>query len=197
MEDNNIYEQMRSNMDILKKQLDKEKIINEKMLRNTIKTSLSGMSREMIGFSILAILSICYCGWFFTKIGFDLWFFIATAAFMLYCVIEMLLNRQRLNLIMSQADRNLIDCAEQIAQLKQRDINTLKINMSILLLWLMGMGYQIYSISNGNKEFAMGMGTGAVVGLIIGLFFGMKYFNKKQKQMQDNINQIEEWKKLK
>lgn len=98
---------------------------------------------------------------------------------------------------MSQADRNLIDCAEQIAQLKQRDINTLKINMSILLLWLMGMGYQIYSISNGNKEFAMGMGTGAVVGLIIGLFFGMKYFNKKQKQMQDNINQIEEWKKLK
>ena len=57
---NNEFEEMRQQMNILKEKLQQQDIVNEKVMRRTMKRNVSGINRRYTFVSILCILMIPY-----------------------------------------------------------------------------------------------------------------------------------------
>ena len=71
-------EEMRSQVEILKKKLDKQTIINDTHIRNSMTSKRSDMTKIIASTIFIGVLSMPYCTWIFHKYGFSLYFIIAS-----------------------------------------------------------------------------------------------------------------------
>ncbi len=196
--DNNFneLEALRKDMALLKNKLDTQEIINEELIRKTVRTSLKGMSRDQLYWIFIALFGIPYCTWIFHDAGFSWAFTIATALFLAVCAVIMVYNRIRLAGLMDISDKDLLSCAEELQKMKKQDVTMLKYSMSVVAAWLVWFYIEIFQMakSSGRPEYFIGMGIGGLVGSLFGGFFGVRYFIKSQRKMQENIDSIESYK---
>ena len=84
--DNNTYdlEEMKLQMLLLKKKLEQQKIVNEKMLRSAMKKKLYGLNRKVRVIFIVGILVAIWAPGYFTLVGFTPLFCAATALMLLF-----------------------------------------------------------------------------------------------------------------
>ena len=95
---NNEFEEMRQQMNILKEKLQQQDIVNEKVMRRTMKRNVSGINRRYTFVSILCILMIPYSYWAFVSLtGMSIYFWAATSVFMLLCFGYTVYNGRHLN----------------------------------------------------------------------------------------------------
>ena len=112
-------EEMRSQVAILKKKLDKQAIINDTHIRNSMKSKRSDMTRIIAATIVVGLLSMPYCTWIFYKFGFSLYFIIATDIMMAVCIGLTIKQRYALkNLDFSQG--NLVHVAEKLNKVKRK-----------------------------------------------------------------------------
>ena len=197
MENNfNELEALRKDMSLLKNKLDTQEIINEELIRKTVRTSLKGMSRDQLIWIFIALFGIPYCTWVFHGAGFSMAFTIATAISLAVCAVIMVYNRIQLAKVMDVSEKDLLSCAEELQKMKKQDMSRIKYSMSVVAVWLIWFYYETFRMAqtSGNPEYFIGMGIGGLVGGLIGGFFGVRYFIKSQREMQENIDSIEAYK---
>lgn len=180
---------MRQQMETLKKKLEKQEIVNDRIIRQSMKKTASSISVRYYFIMALGLLMVPYMYFvFYENLGLSLAFSIASGILMLVCVGATYYNS--LNLSNSNMMHgNLLDVRRRMARAKKFDANWLFFGIPAIIVWLGWLGYEFYQ---KDGETALAMIIGAVVGGVIGAIIGFSMHFKTQRQYQEIIDQIEE-----
>lgn len=195
--DNTIYsqelEEMRAQVAILKKKLDKQTIISDTHIRNSMTSKRSDMTRTITATIIAGLFAAPYCTWIFYKFGFSPYFIIATDIMLAVCIAITIRQRYTLkNLDFTQG--NLVDVAEKLSKVKTHYHEWIKIAIPMLLIWVSWMAYEALTRMEPSPTL-MGFLPGAGIGIIIGGFIGHRINQKIVRKSTEILKQIEELQK--
>ena len=186
-------ENMRQQMNMLKKKLEQQEIVNDRMIRHSMKHTASNINRRYAITMVVGLLMIPYTYWAFIKLaGFSIAFWIFTCIFMLVCVGATYYNSRNLS-DANMMTNNLVDVRRRMARAKKFDANWLYFGVPGILVFIGWFMYDVYQRNNGelNDGFFWGF-WGGVVGGIIGAICGFMIHFKTQRQYQEIIDQIED-----
>ena len=183
-------EEMRQQMTTLKNKLDKQEIVNDRLMRRSMRNEVNTINRRYNIIMALCVLMIPYGYWCFVVLShLSIAFWIVTSIFMLVCGVATFYNSRKIsdpNLM----NHNLVEARKKVASAKKFEANWLLFGIPAVILWFSWFVYEIYQIQGG--DFNNGFFWGGCVGGIIGAVCGIKVHLKTQRQYQDIIDQIEE-----
>ena len=190
MNENFELENMRQQMETLKKKLEQQEIVNERFIRHSMKHTANNINRRYAITMAAGLLMIPYTYWVFIKLsGFSIAFWIFTCIFMLVCVGATYYNSRNLS-DANMMTNNLLDVRRRMARAKKFDANWLYFGVPGILIFIGWFMYETYQVQGGgiDNPFFWGGCIGGIIGAIIGF---MVHF-KTQRQYQDIIDQIED-----
>ena len=86
MNENFNLEEMRQQMTTLKNKLNQQEIVNDRLIRRSMRNEVSNINRRYNIIMAIGILMVPYGYWCFVKlVGLSIFFWIATSIFMLIC----------------------------------------------------------------------------------------------------------------
>ena len=189
MNENFDLENMRQQMTALKNKLNKQEIINDSLIRRSMRNEVNTITRRYNIIMILAVLMVPYSYWVFVKLsGFSIAFWISSSIFMLICAGATFYNARKIS-DPDMMSHSLLEARKRVASAKKFDADWLKFGIPAVTLWFAWFIYEIYL---QNHDFANGLFWGGCVGGIIGAICGIKFHFKTQRQYQDIIDQIED-----
>lgn len=189
----NELEQMRSQINILKDKLEKQNIVNEKHIRNSMKSKMSSINRTIAGTIVAGALALPFCTWFFWSQEMSI-LFVVTTAIMLAVCLGLTISKQVILKRLDFSSGNLIEVAQKLEGIKKHYQDWIKIAIPMLLIWFSWFIYEI--ISNlGVSPMTMGLCTGALIGGLIGGFIGFRIDHKVIRKTAEILEQIEELQK--
>jgi hypothetical protein len=183
-------ENMRRQMTTLKNKLNEQEIVNDRIVRRSMRNEVNKISRRYNVLMILAVLMVPYSYCVFVKLtGFSMAFWIGTSIFMLICGGATFYNSRKISdpELMS---RSLVEARRKVASAKKFDSDWLKFGIPTLILWFGWFSYETYLIMGGIED--NWLMYGGIVGGIIGAIVGFKFHLKTQRQYQEIIDQIED-----
>lgn len=180
---------MRQQMETLKKKLEKQEIVNDRVLRQSMKKTVNSISVRYYIVMAIGLLMVPYTYFvFYEHLGLSLAFSIASGILMLVCVGATYYN----NLNLSNSNmmhENLLDVRRRMARAKKFDANWLFFGIPAIIVWLAWLGYEF---NQKDADTALSLIIGAVVGGTIGAIIGFTMHFKTQRQYQEIIDQIED-----
>ena len=186
-------EQMRSQIGILKDKLEKQNIVNEQHIRNSMKSKMSSINRTIAGTIVAGAFALPYCTWFFWSQDLSKLFIVATAIMLTVCLGLTILQQVRLkNLDFSGS--NLVETAEQLSKVKKHYSEWKWVALPMIIIWLGWLMYEMIS-KLGNEPYVIGFCCGAAVGAIIGGIIGFRINRKVIRKTGEILEQIEELQK--
>lgn len=186
-------EQMRAQLNLLKGKLEKETIVNERLIRKAMKEKVSSLNRQTLVLAFIILLAIPYCTWVFTKMLNASWWFIAvTDLFFLVAVIYTYVTHKDLR-AKELIDGNLVDVSRKITRMQRLGANWLKFSIPFGILWFAWFLFEVLGRNfDNNPSFSIGVAIGGLVGGIIGGWFGFMFYRRKRKKLLEVIMQIKE-----
>lgn len=195
---NNELEEMRQQLGILKEKIDGQKLINDKLIRQSMLNKMSFM-KKYTWVSFFALLFIYYV-YNDIRITFNLswWFYGATVIFMTFTVcFDAYINRFNKEAFLNG---DLIATSLQMQRMKKLRKRSLLYGIFFMTIWVSWFVIELYNGSgaaNGGENTSMfyGMLVGGGVGLIAGVAIGIWLYLRMQRINSDIIQQIDELKK--
>jgi len=183
-------ENMRQQMTTLKNKLDRQEIVNDRLIRHSMKTAAGNINRTYFWLIILGILMVPYSYWCFVVLShFSITFWIATSILMLVCAGATYYNKRNLS-DANLMTNNLVVVRKRIARAKKFDADWLFFGIPAIIVWLAWFFYEIYK--QNNELLSHPMFWGGCVGGTIGAIIGFSIHFKTQRQYQGIIDQIED-----
>lgn len=184
-------EEMRSQLGTLKEKLEKQTIINETHIRNSMKSKMSDINRTMTGTIFAGIFALVYCTWYFSYQGCSLAFIIATAVMLAVCLALTIAQKVTLGRI-DFSRGNLVETAEKLGKIKKHYQDWYKIAIPMIIIWLGWTIYEMSGIIGLDTPMGIGFCCGAGVGAIIGGIIGIRINNKVIRKATEILDQIAE-----
>lgn len=187
------FEEMRNQLAILKNKVDGQELLNEKLLREVVKTKTDIITRKMKVAVICALFVIIIAPVsFHYTLHFSWPFVILTDLMMLYCIFR----EMRYKRLLSDKALNsepLLDVAERMSQFKKEYKRYTFSNIFIILpLWIVWMIVEKYMQNTGDFRLFLQEISPLLVGIVIGGCIGLRMYLKMQDTASDIIRQIEE-----
>ena len=180
---------MRQQMSTLKKKLDQQEIVNDHIIRQSMRKTANSIKTRYYAIMAISLMMIPYTYMVLViRQGISLSFWIATAVFMLVCCGATYYNSLNVN-IPNAMGRNLIEVSHRMARAKKFDANWLFFGIPAVIVWLGWLTWEFYQL---DAETARYMFYGIICGGIFGAILGFKMHFETQRQYQDIIDQIEE-----
>jgi hypothetical protein len=193
--DNNTYEleEMKQQMLLLKKKLEQQKIVNDKMLRSAMKKKLYGLNKKARIIFIIGIFVAIGAPGYFTLVGFTPLFCAATTLMLLFSAFKTFQYHKklwRLNL----SESNLIELAEELTLLRTRYERWYRFAWCMIIPWVALMAYEATKIFGEELVWYIG---GSAIGLIIGGLTGTRINNNMIRRTDELLEQIKEYRNQK
>lgn len=186
-------EEMKIQIDNLKKKLEDQTIVNEKHIRNSFRTKISDINRTVTMTIIVGILALVYCTWFFHFKGLSLAFTIATGIMLAVCVMLTLIQKKHLSRI-DISTGNLLETARDISKIRSHYKEWYKTAIPMIIIWVGWMTYEILT-RFGITPMTIGFLSGAATGVILGGFIGGRINKKIINRAEELLGYIEELQK--
>lgn len=203
MENKNIIDELellREQMQVLRDKLDKQEIVNDKLIRNSVKSKMSWVKKFVyLEFLLLPVLA---CVWFGIKEVFNLsW--TNYAILMIMSTIDTIWD-YRINVasfdLEKVTENNLTDTLQKLISMKQMRAKSFSIMLPLCALWLVWTGIEMWQGvgSLGEADSLMraagysGFG-GLIVGIPIGLYAVIHIYRKMQRTNDELIEQIRDF----
>ena len=184
-------EDMRQQLNTLKRKLGEQEIVNDHIMRYSMRNEVNTITRRYNIIMALAVLMVPYFYWVFVKLsGFSMAFWIGSSIFMLVCAGATFYNTRKIS-DPGLMNHNLVEVRKKVASAKKFDADWLKFGIPAAILWF---GWFVYEIYLQNHDLANGLFWGGCAGGIIGAICGFKFHFKTQRQYQNVIDQIEDLK---
>ena len=183
-------EQMREQITLLRSKLDKEAIVNERLLRRAMHDKVRGITRDNRAMIIIGMLAIPYTFLAFDYLGISLWFSIATALLLGVCVVATWWGQRGLHAD-ELLDGDVVSVGKKVLRLKQMNDRWLWYAIPMLILWLAWLFWEAYQQVGGTPLFR-GFVTGGVIGIVLGLIVGGKVRYRTQRRVREILAHIEE-----
>ena len=184
-------EEMRAQLGMLKDKLEKQTIINETHIRNSMKSKMSDINKTVTGTIIAGVFALCYCTWFFYWQDFSLAFVLATFVMLAVCLGITIAPRVILGK-MDFSQGNLVETAEKLSKIKKHYQDWYKIAIPMIIVWFGWMIYEMLSIHGMESPMAIGFCCGALIGGVIGGILGMRINLKVARKATVILDQIAE-----
>ncbi|MBR6285975.1 MAG: hypothetical protein IKR18_03145 [Bacteroidaceae bacterium] len=190
MNENFELENMRQQMETLKSKLDKQEIVNERMIRYSMKKRMDKITRTYYKLIIVGLLVIPLGYWSFVVAShLSVAFWIGTCIFMILCNSVTYYNCRNLNYT-NLMTNNMLEVRRRMAKGKKFDANWLLVGMPLLMAWVGWLMFEIYKINN--KLLSYPLFWSACTGIVVGLIIGFTIHFRTQRQYQEIIDEIEE-----
>ena len=191
MNENFELENMREQMNTLKKKLDQQEIVNDRIIRKSMRNTANNIKRRYYAIMALTLLMIPYTYVvFILNQGLSMAFWIGTSILMLLCAGATYYNS--LNVSNSNMmSNNLVEVGQNIARAKKFDANWLFFGIPAAIAWLGWLTWELYQL---DSEAARYMIYGTICGAVLGTILGFKMHFNTQHQYQEIIDQIEDLK---
>lgn len=186
-------EEMKIQIDNLKKKLEDQTIVNEKHIRNSFRTKISDINRTVTMTVIAGILALVYCTWFFHFKGLSLAFTISTGLMLAVCVLLTLIQKIQLSRIDISAG-NLVETARDISKIRTHYKDWYKTAIPMIIIWFSWMTYEIVTRFE-MTPMTIGFLSGAATGIILGGFIGGRINKKIINKTEELLGYIEELQK--
>ena len=186
---NSELETMRAQIALLKDKLDKETIVSDKLLRDTMRHKTRNINANAwvsVGASIFVIF------WALTFLpieGFSWWFAGATILMMLVC--DFFIWKYHKDVNAKTMNSDLLTVAKVMKQLRDNYKKWLKYSIGLIAVWFVWFAVE-YCILLSDWRVALFMIIALLVGLAIGGFIGLKMHNSVIRNAEEIISQIEE-----
>lgn len=189
----NELEEMRSQIGILKEKLEKQTIVNEKHIRNSIKSKASDLNRVVTITICLGIFALIYPAWFFYTQGLSLAFVIATVLMLAVCLGLTVVQKVSISRL-DFSEGNLLDTAQTLSKFRTHYKEWYKIAVPLVTVWF---GWLIYEMISklGTEPYVIGFCVGAAVGGIIGGILGFRINRNIVRKAGEILEQIQELQK--
>ncbi len=184
-------EQMRLQLNILKQKLDKQEIVNERVIMASMRKKMSWIKKFswIEAIILMPLVAIIYAG-LKVSLGFSWWSYTALLILGLASTIaDFRINK------MKEVDwqrENLRDTTLKLLKQKKARKIQIYIEMPFIALILLIMACEVYAAGKLPIELAISSAVGAVIGAIIGFFVAFKLYRKMQRINDDIIQQIKE-----
>lgn len=185
-------EEMRSQIDILKNQLEKQVIVNDTHIRNSMKSKASDINRTVGATIFLGVIALIYCTWFFYSQGLSLLFVIATSIMLATCIILTIAQKAALGKLDFSSD-NIVETAKILGKIKTHYSEGHRIAIPMILIWFGWLIYEVIS-TLGASPMTIGFCCGAFIGGILGGIMGFRINRKVVRKASEILSQIEELK---
>ena len=179
--------EMKEQISLLRRKLEKETIVNEKLIRASMRDKLKALKRRSY---ILCAVVIGACPLWATPI-FDfhsIWFIGVTIAFLFIAVAYEIYCNQLLS-TQNYVSGNLIDEARKLNRYKQLSRQWHWFSIPFLFIWLSWFVYEATSVGD---FYANNILIGGLIGGTIGGVIGWRIYRKGQNTVSEVIEQIEE-----
>lgn len=187
-------EQMRSQVAILKNKLEKQTIINDSHIRNSMKSKRSDITRTITSVICMGALSVPYCTWIFYKFGFSLYFIIASDIMLAVCL-GLTIKQRYTFMKLDFGQGNLVQVAQTLSKVKTHYHEWYKIALPMILIWSAWLGYEGL-VCMEPSPIKTGFLTGAAIGVVIGGVIGLRINRKIVKKATEILEQIKELQEL-
>lgn len=180
--------EMKEQLSILNKKLEKETIVNDRLMRRAMKNKISKMQRHALIKGIFIVLAMPYIICCLHVIGTSPWF----NAVSICSLITALLYDYRIhkNLHSNEAMYgNLMEVRKKVLSIKQAYKNWLKISIPFIIIWFSWFLYELFQLPHIPKDVIF---TGVVFGGTIGGIIGTLQYKKMQRTTDEILQQIEE-----
>lgn len=196
MENNTIIsdelEQMRSQIGILKQKLEKQTIVNDRHIRNSMKSKMTDINRTVRATIFLGAFAIVFAPMVFYKQGCSPAFAITTAVMLAVCLGLTIVQKINLGRMMDLSQENLVKTAEKLSKVRTHYKEWYKIAIPMILAWGGWLIYEMVGIYGVDSTLAIGYWCGAGTSLIIGGIVGIRINRKVVRQANEILSQIEE-----
>ena len=184
-------EQMKQQMALLQRTLDRQTIINDRLLRDAVRAKAGSINRDSCVITVIGILAIPYCIWVFRFLHISVPFSIVTALFLLAAVAYNLFTHRgfRTSMLVSAP---LADIARLTVRMKLLHARWLRFSLPFLFLWLSWFVYEILSLTSVSHDERLGILIGGAVGGMIGGIFGYVAYRRTQRLANEILQQVEE-----
>lgn len=186
-------EEMKIQIDNLKKKLEDQTIVNEKHIRNSFSTKISDINRTVTMTVIAGIIALVYCTCFFHFKGLSLAFTISTGLMLAVCVLLTLIQKIQLSRIDISAG-NLVETARDISKIRTHYKDWYKTAIPMIIIWFSWMTYEIVTRFE-MTPMTIGFLSGAATGIILGGFIGGRINKKIINRTEELLGYIEELQK--
>ena len=179
--------EMKEQISLLRRKLEKETIVNEKLIRSSMRDKLKEVKRRSY---ILCAVAIGVCPLWATPI-FDfhsIWFKGVTIAFLFIAVAYEIYCNQLLS-TQNYVNGNLIDEARKLNRYKQLSRQWHWFSIPFLFIWLSWFVYEATSVGDFHANNIL---IGGLIGGTIGGVIGWRIYRKGQNAVSEVIEQIEE-----
>lgn len=184
-------EEMRSQLGALKEKLEKQTIINETHIRNSMKSKMSDINKTITGTIVAGIFALVYCTWFFYHQGCSITYISATAIMLIVCIAVTIAQKVSLGRI-DFSRGNLVETAEKLGKIKKHYQDWYKIAIPMIIIWLGWTIYEMSGIIGLDTPMGIGFCCGAGAGVIIGGIIGIRINNKVVRKVTEILDQIAE-----
>ncbi len=191
MEDNTMtndfqeLEDMRRQISLLKEKLDKESIVNDKLMRNIMSTKIGNVNSYLLKLLILIPFTMALV-YFDFGILFPLSteFMIVTQIMLVGFGIYIYLNK-RLLASANIAGGNLVEESKKLLRFKKREIRYIFFGIPTCIAWMVWCFYELLHCGKEQDEIIC-----VIIGASIGAIFGFGYSIRKFRMIMRNINSV-------
>lgn len=188
IETNEILE-MREQLASLKKRLENQEIVNERMIREAMSRKLSTIHRRAMALCAVSFIGIPAVLFTAHNLGCSMAFACVTVALILVGVVAQFLTHYRIGRDTLSGD--LITTYNEVARMKRIYQRWHYFSMPIFVAWLGWGAYEIYTnVSHDESQFYAAI-IGTVVGLVLGLIFGLRQHRENIRTAKEIMRQIE------
>ena len=187
--------EMREQLATLKKQLDTQEIINDRLLKEAMSGKLSRINGQAIWIGIICLIMMPLGYLNFQRIGHSTAFCIATSALFFICFVAMFLSHYRLRK-RDIYSGDLVTVYTEVARMRKIYKSWHYWSIPMLIVWFGWMEYEVY-LNMAQEDFTLllTISCSAIFGGVIGGIIGLRIHKRTLRTAEDLLRQIEELRK--
>ena len=195
METNEILE-MREQLAALKKQLDTQEIINDRLIKEAMLGKLSSMNRSAIWMCAVCLIMIPLGYLNFQRMGHSTALCIATSALFFISFVSILISHYRLRK-RDIYSGDLITVYQEVSRMRKIYKNWHYFSIPILVVWFAWWEYEIYqTMAHEDLTMMLIISGSGIFGGVIGGIIGLRIHKRTLRTADDLLRQIEELRKM-
>lgn len=188
----NELNEMREQLATLKKQLESQEIVNDRLIKEAMSRKLSMINSKAIWIGVVCLIMIPLGYLNFQRIGHSTYFCVATSCLFFISFVAMFVSHYRIRkrYILSG---NLVTVYKEVARMRKIYKSWHYWSIPMLVVWFVWMEYEIYlNLAHEDLTAMLTISCSAIFGGIIGGIIGLRIHKRTLRIADDLLLQIEE-----
>lgn len=188
----NELNEMREQLAILKKRLESQEIVNDKLIKETMSRKLSWLNHKALWMCIVCLIMVPIGYLNFQRIGHSQVFCIATAALFIISFFAIFISHYRIHK-RDIYSGDLVAVYKEVARMKKIYSNWHYWSIPMVIIWFGWLEYEIYyNLAQEDMTAMIAISMSGLFGGIIGGIIGLRIHKRMLRTADEVLKQIEE-----